>query len=350
MVVASRVSVHGGGHAGPRFCRFVWPYGALWTANRDLYGDHARMFCNVRQSQPLMSWLVACFGFVVALTGCGSVATRTQTRPSGAAPATRTGASVPGVQPRLVVLGERVQPRRVEVMGVSGTVELRVEDPDAAAAAPLFVTLGRVVQREPRDVCFGTFTANESPENGDIGCQVRGPELLVLTLGDQFIPGLLPVENFPVLYGQAGAGVVTAQLIGPGGQRRSLPLSAHRVFVVAFSRVAHGAFRLSLRFANGTALQHSFQLPMTSREHGAWPRVRRRGAVFSYGIGENIVTKSLDQIMKQFGPPLRSYVRPNGVRCIYYDIVGHDRGWTFCFKGQAMTSAAGNQAAPTGAH
>ena len=53
--------------------------------------------------------------------------------------------------------------------------------------------------------------------------------------------------------------------------------------------------------------------------------------------------------MKQFGPPLRSYVGPNGVHCIYYDIVGYDRGWTFCFKGQAMTSAAGNQAAPAGA-
>jgi hypothetical protein len=297
-----------------------------------------------------MSWRVAFFGFVVALTGCGSVATRTQTRPSEAAPATRTGASVAGVQPRLVVLGEPVQPRRVEVMGVSGTVELRVEDPDAAAAVPLFVTLGRVVPREPRDVCFGTYTANESPEDGDIGCQVRGPEPLVLTLGDQFIPGLVPVEHFPVLYGQAGAGVMTAQLVGPGAARRSLPLSAHRIFLVAFSRVAHGKFRLSLRFANGTTLQHSFRLPMNPHEHGAWPRVRRRGALFNDGIGENIVSESLDQIMKQFGPPLRSYFRPNGVRCIYYDIVGHDRGWTFCFKGQAMTSAAGNQAAPTGAH
>ena len=165
------------------------------------------MFCNVRQSQPLMSWRVAFFGFVVALTGCGSVATLTQTRPSEAAPATRTGASVPGVQPRLVVLGEPVQPRRVEVMGVSGTVELRVEDPDAAAAVPLFVTLGRIVRREPRDVCFDTFTANESPEDGDIGCQVRGPEPLVLTLGDQFIPGLLPVENF----GSPGIDVVTVR-------------------------------------------------------------------------------------------------------------------------------------------
>ena len=80
----------------------------------------------------------------------------------------------------------------------------------------------------------------------------------MLTLGDEFIPGLLPVENLPVLYGQAGAGVMTAQLIGPGAQRRSLRLSADRIFLVAFSRVAHGAFRLSLRFANGTTLQHSF--------------------------------------------------------------------------------------------
>jgi hypothetical protein len=33
------------------------------------------------------------------------------------------------------------------------------------------------------------------------------------------------------------------------------------------------------------------------------------------------------------------------VRCIYYDIVGYEHGWTFCFHGQAIVRAAGNQPA-----
>ncbi len=266
-------------------------------------------------------------------------------------PAARTEPSPSALRPRLVALGQPVHPRRVEVMGISGTVELRLEDPDAAAPAPLFLTLGRFVAHEPRDVRFGVYTANESPEDGDVGCQVRGSEPLVLTLGEQYIPGPRRVQPFPVLYGQAGVGVTTADLIGPGATRRPVPLSAHRLFLVAFSRAAQGEFRLSLQFANnGRTLQHALELPVTPVEQGAWPRVRRRGAVFNYGIGENIVTKPLDQIVKQFGPPLRSYGQPHGVRCIYYDIVGYDRGWTFCFKGQVMTAAAGNQVAAAQGH
>jgi hypothetical protein len=120
------------------------------------------------------------------------------------------------------------------------------------------------------------------------------------------------------------------------------------MFLAAFSRTARGEWRLSVRLARGSPLQYSFRLPPNSRELGAWPRVRRRGAVFNYGIGENMVSQSLDQIVRQFGPPLRTYLRPHGVRCIYYDVVGYDSGWTFCFKGQDMTGAVGNQAPPAG--
>ena len=283
-----------------------------------------------------------------AAAGCGSVARSRPTSSSAAKPARRTEAHAGALRSRLVALGQPVRLRRVAVMGISGTVELRVEDPNAAVPAGLFVTLGRFVRREPRDVCFGTYAANESPADGDVGCQLRGSEPLVLTLGEQYIPGSRRVESFPVLYGQAGAGVATVELIGPDGARRTLPLSAHRVFLVAFSRAAHGAFRLSLDLADGGTLQHSFELPVHPGALGAWPRLRRRGAIFNYGIGENIVSKPLNQIIKQFGPPLRSYPRPHGVRCIYYDVVGYDTGWTFCFKGQAMTAAAGNQVAAGG--
>ena len=235
-------------------------------------------------------------------------------------------------------------------MGIAGTVELGVADPDAPGTAPLYVTLGRSVPREPRDVCFGTYTANESPEDGDIGCQVRGQEPLVLVVEEEFIPGLVGVHQFAVLLGQIGAGAAVAELIGPAGIRRSLPLSGHRMFLVALSRAARGEWRLLVPLVNGRTLRHSFRLPLTPRELGAWPRVRRRGAIFNQGIGENVVTKSLDQIVRQFGPPLRSYFEPNGGRCIYYDVVGYDRGWTFCFHGQAMTGAAGNQRPPATTH
>lgn len=295
----------------------------------------------MKRARLLLSCPAVLLIVLVAIAGCGSVAARPHTNPS-AKPATPSAPRA-----RLVAVGEPAHPRVAEVMGISGIVELRVEDPDTAGSAPLLLTLGRSVRREPRDVCFGTYTANENPEEGDIGCQVRGSEPLVLTLGEQYIPRLLPIHLFPVLYGQADAGVRTVELIGPDAIRRSLPLSEQRTFLVAFSRAARGEFRLSLRFAGGATVQHSFELPLNQRDEGRWPRVRRRGAVFNYEVGEDIVTKSFEQIIRRFGPPLRSYSQPHGVRCIYYDVVGYRTGWSFCFKGQAMTAAAGNQARPS---
>jgi hypothetical protein len=212
----------------------------------------------------------------------------------------------------------------------------------------LFVTLVHDVPREPRDVCFGTYTANESPEDGDLGCQVRGPEPLVLTLSYQFIPRSSPVARFTAVYGQAAPGVREVDLVGPGDGETSLPLSTHRMFLVAFSPTARGTVRLRLLSANGGSFTHAFSLPLTDREAGAWPRLRRRGAVFNYEIGENISSESYRQIVQRFGPPLSSYTKRNRTLCTYYDIVGDENGWTFCFKGQAMVGAAGNQPAPPG--
>ena len=212
------------------------------------------------------------------------------------------------------------------------------------------MTLVRGVAREPRDVCFGTYIANESPEDGDVGCQVRGREPLVLTLSGQFIPRSTPVAKFTAVYGQAATGIRGVKLIDPGDRETSLPLSLDRMFLVAFSPTARGAFRLRLLFADGTSFTHAFSLPVTDHDTGSWPRVRRRGAMFNYGIGENIVTESYRQIIRQFGLPLRSFRKPKGARCIYYDVVGYENGWTFCFKGQAMVSAAGNQPPHAGVH
>jgi hypothetical protein len=89
-------------------------------------------------------------------------------------------------------------------------------------------------------------------------------------------------------------------------------------------------------------------LPLTRDETGSWPRLRRRGAVSIAAVGENIVTRSYRQIIRQFGPPLSTFTRPHAVRCLYYDVVGHERGWRFCFHGEAMVEASGNQLAPPG--
>jgi hypothetical protein len=214
----------------------------------------------------------------------------------------------------------------------------------------LFLTLVRSVPREPRDVCFATYTANERRDDGNLGCQVRGREPLVLTLSYQFIPRSSPLARFTAAYGQAAPGVSGVELVGPGDRKTSLPLSAHRTFLVAFSPTARGVVRLRLLFANGASFTHAFALPLTDREAGSWPRLRRRGAMFDGEIGENITTRSYRQIIRQFGPPLHSFIERKRTLCTYYDIVGYENGWTFCFRGQAMVGAAGNQPAPAGVH
>jgi len=239
-----------------------------------------------------------------------------------------------------------VAPRKVEVMGIPGTLELRVYDPARAEQPPVLVTLGRHLAREPRDVCFGDWVANQSPEDGDVSCQVRGPEPLMLTLGSGAIPHSSPVARFTTLWGQAATSVTSIALVRSRGQPTPLPLSAHRMFLVAFSPWVRGAFTLVARLAGGGSFGHAFTLPLTRGESGAWPRVSRRGAVSNSGIGENIVQESYRQLVRQFGPPLRSFKRAHGVRCIYYDIVGYANGWEFCFHGQVMTAAQGNTPAP----
>ena len=268
----------------------------------------------------------------------------------GGCGAGRTATGVAGSTTRIeaFAVGAPVSSRPVEVMGTPGTAELRVEDPANPASPPLFVTLGHGVAREPRDVCVGTYVANESPEDGDVFCQIRGREPLVLALGYGYIPHSEPVLQFTTVWGQADSDVDRVELIGPGATRVRLPLSPDRMFLVAFSPSAGGAARLVAQLADGRSITHAFTLPLTHREAGAWPRLRRRGAVSNAAIGENIVTKSYRQIIEEFGPPLSTISRPHGVRCIYYDIVGYEHGWTFCFHGQTMVGAAGNQPRPRG--
>jgi hypothetical protein len=273
------------------------------------------------------------------LAGCAS---------SGGRPTTRT---VPPDRPRpaTVAVGEPLPPRPVDTMAGPGTVELRVEDPARPDLPPEFVTLGRPVPREPHDVCLGTYAGNQGPPNGDVGCQVRGREPLVLTLEDDSVPGSSPTSNFVTLYGQLNQQVTRLELTGPG-LRRWLPRSTHRLFVAAFSPSAAGVFTLHARLSDGSTFSHAFTLPLSRREAGSWPGLGRRGALSNEGIGENIINQSYEQIIARFGPPLKTFPGTGGVRCIYYDIIGYQTGWTFCFRGPRMARAAGNQPPPAGAH
>lgn len=163
--------------------------------------------------------------------------------------ATTTGAhGRPGT--RTAAIGRPLAPRPVEVMGIRGSLELSVADPSLPSGPSLYLTLGRSVRREPRDVCFGSYAGNESPEDGDASCQVRGGQPLILTLSEHAIPYSWPVRRFAAVWGQVGVDVARVLLIGPGGARAVLPLSAHRMFLIAFAPSARGPYQLVIRRTN----------------------------------------------------------------------------------------------------
>jgi hypothetical protein len=64
---------------------------------------------------------------------------------------------------------------------------------------------------------------------------------------------------------------------------------------------------------------------------------RPPGFVYNDEIGENVLTAPYDRVIQLFGPPASRHGN-----CIKYKIVGRPSDkWTFCFKGQKMTSASG---------
>jgi hypothetical protein len=89
--------------------------------------------------------------------------------------------------------------------------------------------------------------------------------------------------------------------------------------------------------------------PTASRGH-VTPAARPRGAVFDFEIGENITNESYRTVRRRFGPPVKTFAGPGNVHCVYYDVVGEATGWVFCFRGQKMVSADGNQTAPKNVH
>lgn len=269
----------------------------------------------------------------IVLAGCSGNTTRTASGTGGAASA------------QLVGVGEPVPERGVEV-GSPGTLQLRAADPGRSAGPPLLATLIRPVPREPRDVCFGIYAANESPEDGDVVCQVRGADPLISSVGEAAVPGRAALAAY--VLGQVPRTVTRVELVGPDGTR-PLPLSPDRMFLAQFAPSARGQVQLVAELADGHRFARAFALPLSSAQlASSYHPSRRPGAVFNDEVGESIVGRSYRQIVRRFGAPLETFHGASGERCAYYDVVGYENGWVFCFKHGVMDSALGNQAPPAG--
>jgi hypothetical protein len=71
------------------------------------------------------------------------------------------------------------------------------------------------------------------------------------------------------------------------------------------------------------------------------------GTIANDQVGENVLRLTPAQLRRRFGPPASAYVDARGNPCVFYEVASTPgRGWRFCFHGQKMVSAAGNQPRP----
>jgi hypothetical protein len=256
----------------------------------------------------------------------------------GPATRTQTGSNLVGV-------GMPVPVRSVKAGGASGALQLQAVGPERSSRWGVLATLVNPVAREPDDVCFGVYRAVEDPVDGDVLCGVRGHGRLVSVIGESRIPG---AGSLSYLVGQAPPGVMRVELLGLNGSRK-LRLSAAHMFLAAFTQAARGRVELRATLSDGQTLTNAFTLPLSSAQMQAFSdRYRRPGAAFNNEIDENILGTPYRGIVKRFGLPLATLSNSHGERCVYYDVVGYDTGWSFCFKHGTMTTASGNQIPPPG--
>ena len=238
-----------------------------------------------------------------------------------------------------------VRVRRVKAGAASGALQLQAVGLGRSSRWGVLSTLVNPVAREADDVCFGVYTAGEDPVDGDVLCSVRGHGRLVSVIGEDSIPGAGPLSY---LVGQAPPGGLRIELLGLDGSRK-LRLSAAHMFLATFTQAARGLVALRATLSDGQPLTNAFTLPLSSAQMQAFSdRYRRPGAVFNDEIDENIVGTPYRQIVKRFGQPRATLSNRHGERCVYYDVVGYDTGWSFCFKHGTMTAAGGNQIPPPG--
>jgi hypothetical protein len=238
--------------------------------------------------------------------------------------------------------------RSVKAGAASGALQLEAVGLARSSRWGTLATLVNPVAREPHDVCFGVYVASEDPADGDVLCSVRGHGRLVSVIGESSIPGAGPLRQLSYLVGQAPPGVMRLELVGLDGSH-TLRLSAAHMFLATFTQAARGRVELRATRSDGRNLTNSFTLPLSSAQMQAFSdRYRRPGGVFNDEIDENIVGTPYHRIVKRFGHPLATLSNSHGERCVYYDVVGHDTGWSFCFKHGMMTAAGGNQIPPPG--
>jgi hypothetical protein len=255
----------------------------------------------------------------------------------GPATSTQTGSN-------LVAVGMPVPVRGINAGAASGTLQLQAVGPGRSSHSDLLATLVKPVAREPDDVCFGVYAAREAGD-GDVQCSVRGRGRLVSVIGESSIPG---AGTLSYLVGQAPPDVIRVELLGLNGSR-TLPLSAAHMFLATFAQAARGRVELGATLSDGRNLTTAFTLLVSSAQMRAFSdRYRRPGAVFNNEIDENILGTRYREIVKRFGQPLATLSNSHGQRCVYYDVVGYDNGWSFCFKHGTMTAAGANQTPPPG--
>jgi hypothetical protein len=282
---------------------------------------------------PALSVALVVFVVLLALPGHGRVS------------ATKVPGSSLAPRSNLVAVGMPVPVRGVKAGAASGALQLQAVGLGRSSHWGVLATLVNPVAREPDDVCFGVYAASEDPVDGDVLCSVRGHGRLVGVIGGSSIPGAGPLSY---LVGQAPPGVIRVELLGLNDSRE-LRLSAAHMFLATFAQAARGRVRLRATLSDGRKLTNAFTLPLSSAQMQAFSdRYRRPGAVFNGEIDENIVRTPYREIVKRFGQPLATLSNSHGERCVYYDVVGYDTGWSLCFKHGTMTAASANQIPPPG--
>jgi hypothetical protein len=255
-------------------------------------------------------------------------------------PATRTPTGS-----NLVAVGTPVPVRGVKAGAASGALQLQAVGLGRSSHWRVLATLVNPVAREPDDVCFGVYAASQDPVDGDVLCSVRGHGRLVGVIGESSISG---AGRLSYLVGQAPPGVIRVELLGANGSRK-LRLSAAHMFLATFAQRARGRVEVRATLSDGRNLTNAFTLPLSSAQIQIFSdRYRRPGAVFNGEIDENILGTPYREIVKRFGQPLVTLSNRHGKRCVYYDVVGYNNGWSFCFKHGTMTAADGNQTPPPG--
>jgi hypothetical protein len=234
----------------------------------------------------------------------------------------------PARAPSAVSVGQPITPRRVSIPG-PGTVELRAPSPTRHGRPTWLAIVLSTPGADPRDVSVATALAGRSLGEANTSCDVRTPRAVSSFVARDGIPdrfGAAPT----VVIGVAPPSVRAVRLTGAGGTR-ALPLSTHRAFLAIFAPRVRGRVSLVSVGAAGVVTR-SFTLPLPSRwslRPSRHPH-RRSGAVFDDEVGENVLLRSYDEIVRRFGATAAARTE-HGRRCAYYEVVGRARDdWRFC--------------------